>query len=554
IILLIFLLFFAIPSHSDGADYFLADVRDHLRQSLEDGLIPPGHFYDKNLLSRFYEARSYRPAWIGINGIGNQADDLMRTIYEADREGLSRNDYHYGRMKRLSELIRDGENVINEPALYVELEFLMTDAFFVYAFHLLSGHVNPETIQATWRSKEKRADLVQILQEALESGSVRYALKKLTPFRRGYSLLRYELMHYSYIARRGGWEPISEGPAMRRGDRGKRVELLRKHLVLTEDIRFEGEKNRDIFDEDLEAAVVRYQRRHGLSADGVVGPETLAWHNIPADELVKKIRLNMERWRWLARDRGEIYIVVNIADFKLDVINNDESELSMRVIVGTNYRRTPVFSSGINRIIVNPYWYVPPHIAVTDVLPEVKKNPDYLAEKKMRIYKSWNSVNHEIDPATIDWPQVNAENFDYMFRQDPGPLNPLGKIKFLFPNKFSVYLHDTPARNLFEMTRRGFSSGCIRLEKPAELADYLLKGEEEGNREDVAEAIEAGDAKVYYLPEPVPLYLIYWTAWVDNDMQLNFRDDIYNRDILLSEALNEKSPVAKSMTEPPRLY
>jgi murein L,D-transpeptidase YcbB/YkuD len=403
--------------------------------------------------------------------------------------------------------------------------------------------VNPETIQATWSSKGKRTDLVQILQEALDSGSVRYALKKLSPFRRGYSLLRYELMHYRYIARRGGWDPISEGPAMRKGDRGRRVELLRKHLLLTEDLQFEGEKNRDIFDEDLESAVVRYQRRHGLIADGIVGSDTLIWLNIPADELVKKIRLNMERWRWLARDRGEVYIVINIADFTLDVINNDASELSMRVIVGTNYRKTPVFSSGIKRIIVNPYWYVPPLIAVTDVLPEVKKNPGYLAERKMRIFRSWNSGSHEIDPATIDWSKVNAKNFTYKLRQDPGPLNPLGKIKFLFPNKFSVYLHDTPARNLFEMTRRGFSSGCIRLEKPVELADYLLKGEEEGKE------VAVEEAKVYYLQKPVPLYLIYWTAWVDNDMQLNFRDDIYNRDGLLSEALNEKPAV---MTETPR--
>jgi murein L,D-transpeptidase YcbB/YkuD len=549
IIVLIFLALFTVPSHSVGADYFLADVRDHLRQGLENDLIAPDHFYDIDLLSQFYEARNYRPAWIGTNGIRNQAEDLMRTIYEADREGLSRNDYHYEQMKRLSELIRDSENVINEPDLYVEFDLLMTDAFFIYAFHLLSGHVNPETIQATWSSKGKRADLVPILQEALDSGSVRYTLKKLSPFRRGYSLLRYELMHYRYIARRGGWEPISEGPVMRRGDRGKRVELLRKHLLLTEDLQFEEEKKVDIFDEDLESAVMRYQRRHGLIADGIVGPDTLAWLNVPADELVKKIRLNMERWRWLARDRGEIYIVVNIADFTLNVINNDEPELSMRVIVGTNYRKTPVFSSGIKRIIVNPYWYIPPIIAVKDVLPKVKKRPDYLTERKIRIYRNWNSSSHEIDPATIDWSKIDAENFVYKFRQDPGPLNPLGKIKFLFPNKFSVYLHDTPARNLFEMSRRGFSSGCIRVEKPLELAGYLLKDNKEEKWEEVEEVIKSGDPKVYYLPKPVPIYLIYWTAWVDNNMQLNFRDDIYKRDVLLSEALNEKSPV---MTETPR--
>jgi murein L,D-transpeptidase YcbB/YkuD len=233
----------------------------------------------------------------------------------------------------------------------------------------------------------------------------------------------------------------------------------------------------------------------------------------------------------------------------LNVINNDEPELSMRVIVGTNYRKTPVFSSGIKRIIVNPYWYIPPIIAVKDVLPKVKKRPDYLTERKIRIYRNWNSSSHEIDPATIDWSKIDAENFVYKFRQDPGPLNPLGKIKFLFPNKFSVYLHDTPARNLFEMSRRGFSSGCIRVEKPLELAGYLLKDNKEEKWEEVEEVIKSGDPKVYYLLKPVPIYLIYWTAWVDNNMQLNFRDDIYKRDVLLSEALNEKSPV---MTETPR--
>lgn len=543
VIFLIFLSILIVPTYNLRAAYFLAEVRDHLRQSLEDDGMPAQHFYDDMLLSRFYESRNFMPAWIGTTGISPQAEDLIRAIREADREGLRRDNYHFAKISRLAELIRDSENLINAPDIYVEFDLLMTDAFFTYASHLSSGHVDSETIRVKWGSNGQGPNLVRILQEALDSDSVRPVLKRLSPTRRGYSMLRYELMHYRFIARHGGWKPIPEGPMMRKGDWGRRVELLRNHLLLTEDLRIGSYEDIDVFDEDLESAVIKYQRRHGLKMDGVVGPETLAWLNIPVDELVKKIRLNMERWRWLSRDRGEIYIVVNIADFKLDVINNDESELSMRVIVGSNYRMTPVFSSNITHIVVNPYWYVPPVIAAKDVLPAVKKNPDYLAVRNMRIYKDWSAKDPEIDPATIDWSTVDAENFEYKFRQDPGPLNPLGNIKFFLPNKYFVFLHDTPERRLFKMSKRVFSSGCIRLEKPFELAAYFYKDTAMEQWEDIASAYESGERKVSHLPEPVPIYLLYWTAWVDDAMELNFRDDIYNRDSILNDALNERPPI-----------
>jgi murein L,D-transpeptidase YcbB/YkuD len=535
---------------SARADYFLADLRDGIKQRFEGNRVlsevsyTGEHLYAPALLQRFYKTNDYRPAWIDTTGISPQVDALIRTIYEAYREGLTPDEYHIAAIQGLIELIRDSENGIKETGPYVDLDLLLSDAFFIYASHLISGRVNPETIHATWEAKNENTDLDKLLENALDSESIRPVLKKLSPPHRGYLMLRYALIHYRSIARRGGWEPIPPGPMMRRGDRGVRIKLLRQHLIMTEDLKREDGADPDIFDRALKRAVMRYQRRHGLSADGVVGPETLEWLNIPAEELVETITLNMERWRWLPRTLGETHILVNIADYSLDVVHNEKSELNMRVIVGTNYRKTPVFSSSVTHMIINPYWYLPPVITEEDILPAVKKDPGYLAERKIRLLKSWRNGAPEIDPATINWKKVNVEQFPYRFRQDPGALNPLGAIKFFFPNDFDVYLHDTPARKLFERKNRGFSSGCIRAEKPVDLAAYLLKDEDSWNWDEIEEAIASGERHIFDLPVRVPIHLLYWTAWVDENVLIHFRNDIYERDALLKEALREKPTIS----------
>ncbi|KKL28294.1 hypothetical protein LCGC14_2376570, partial [marine sediment metagenome] len=295
-------------------------------------------------------------------------------------------------------------------------------------------------------------------------------------------------------------------------------------------------------DEQLEEVVRSFQKKHGLKKDGIVGPKTRAALNVPAKVRARQIELNMERWRWIPRNLGQRYILVNIADFKLSLIENGETVMDMRVVVGRTYRRTPVFSSKMKYLVLNPFWNVPMSIAVKDILPKLRENHNYLSLQNMTLYANWQNGAPPIDPGSIDWSKVNRRSFRYKLVQKPGPQNALGRLKFMFPNKFSVYLHDTPSKELFQKNIRSFSSGCIRAEKPVELAVYLLKDGSNWTREKIMAAINHGKNRSIGIPRPLNVHLLYWTAWVDKAGEIHFRDDIYDRDRPLDKALQERPP------------
>ncbi len=251
------------------------------------------------------------------------------------------------------------------------------------------------------------------------------------------------------------------------------------------------------------------------------------------------IIINLERWRWLPQNLGYPNIQINIANFELDVNEDETSVLDMRVIVGKTYRRTPVFSDNMTYLVLCPHWNVPDNIAAQDILPDVKKDPDYLSRLGFKILRGWGADMEIVDPVTINWAELNAKDLNFRFRQDPGPLNALGQIKFMFPNRFNVYLHDTPTRGLFAKTARDFSSGCIRIEKPIELAEYLLKDDSLWTRDTILQNIKKNVEQTVKLPKPIPVHILYWTAWVSPDGAVNFRNDIYQRDNALLEALKE---------------
>lgn len=246
----------------------------------------------------------------------------------------------------------------------------------------------------------------------------------------------------------------------------------------------------------------------------------------------------------MPQDLGRRYVLVNIANFELDVVENSQPLIFMRVVVGRDYRRTPVFSDKMTYLVLNPYWNVPPNIAVQDKLPLIKKDPGYLTLQKMMVFQGWGADTREIGPETVDWSQVTAKNFYYRLRQDPGPMNALGRIKFMFPNQFNVYLHDTPTRELFAKTERAFSSGCIRIEKPLELAEYVLRGDFKRTKDKFLAAIDRGTEQTVRLLEPIPVHLLYWTARAYEDGSIQFRKDLYGRDVLLDEALREEPPTS----------
>jgi murein L,D-transpeptidase YcbB/YkuD len=302
----------------------------------------------------------------------------------------------------------------------------------------------------------------------------------------------------------------------------------------------DGDKPTNLFDIPLMTAVAHFQRRHGLKADGVVGRETLGALNIPIRHRIRQIELNLERWRWIPHDLGARHIRVNIADYNLQVVEAGKPVLKMNVVVGRDYRRTPVFSDTLQYLVFNPYWNVPFSIAVKDKLPLIQEDPSYLASHHIRVFAGWKPDAPQVDPATVDWSRLSRANFRYRLRQDPGPHNALGQIKFMFPNPFAVYLHDTSDKGLFSQDVRTFSSGCIRVADPINLAAYVLRGQHPWSKERIQATIESQRRKVVNLQHTLPIHLFYWTAWVAADGTLNFRNDIYQRDIPLDQALKER--------------
>ncbi|MEJ2206100.1 MAG: L,D-transpeptidase family protein, partial [Gemmatimonadota bacterium] len=280
----------------------------------------------------------------------------------------------------------------------------------------------------------------------------------------------------------------------------------------------------------LADAVRRFQLRHGLDADGVVGAATVAALNVPAQERLRALELNMERWRWLPEDLGERHVEVNIAAFQLQVVERGHVVQSHRVVVGRQYRQTPMFTGAMTYLVFSPYWHVPPSIAAIDKLPVVREDPGYLRAQHMVVLD--RATNEEVDPARVDWASITGRelNLRYRLRQDPGPWNALGGVKFMFPNRHNVYLHDTPSRELFNRTARSFSSGCIRVEDPLALAEYVLGDPVRWSRDAIREAAARTGEQTVRLDRPIPVHLLYWTAWAAQDGTVHFRDDLYGRD------------------------
>ena len=339
--------------------------------------------------------------------------------------------------------------------------------------------------------------------------------------------LEKSLSQYRQLATQGGWPQVPAGPTLREGDSNDRILILRKRLVASNDLAAPSAQG-DRFDEILKEAVQKFQTRHGLSADGAVGTKTLTELNVPINQRIRQLAASLELCQPLPQQLEPRHILVNIADFSLKVFEDGKPVLSMPVIVGRTYRQTPVFNGLISSLVLNPTWEVPHSIAIKDLLPKIKKNPGYLAQLHLRVFQGWKPAT-EINPASVHWANLNPAHFPYRLRQDPGPDNALGRVKFLFPNPYDVYLHDTPARELFKKDARTFSSGCIRIAKPLDLAVYLLHGTPLGSMDALTAAIAREKTQPIALPSPIAVHIVYMTAWVDPDGTVQFRPDIYNR-------------------------
>ncbi|KAA5804006.1 L,D-transpeptidase family protein [Alkalicaulis satelles] len=478
---------------------------------------------------RFYDLRAGALSWTGPAN-AHHLGALVRAVEGAQRHGLRAADYH------LAELAAADAETPDE-----RIDRLATDAYITLAAHLLSGRVDPVSIEPNWTAARRERDLAAYLHVALTQDAVEESLEGLAPASDSYRALMDMLERYRALEAAGGWARVDEGGVLRPGDRGARVAQMRARLAASGDLAEADAQSEDpeLFDSALEAAVRGFQRRLSLEPDGVVGARTLAQLNTTPAQRINQLRANMERWRWLPEDLGERHIRVNIADFTLEARAGGVVEQRHDVIVGRLFRRTPVFSASMTYFVLNPWWETPPSLTVRDKLPAFRNDPGSVERLGFQVIDRQGQL---VDPSTIDWHAVPAQNFPYRVRQAPGPLNALGVVKFMFPNRHNVYIHDTPTRGLFARVRRDFSSGCIRVHDPMRLADWVAAETPDFTPERMRTIVERGNETRVSLRRPVMVHILYLTAVSDAEAGVRFVDDLYERDGGLIAALDAAAP------------
>ena len=488
------------------------------------------------LTRAFYERRAYEFAWIDEKHPTSHMDGLIRALKTADREGLDPELYSLSALGARREEAAKG--FLRKKGFDAKeagpLEVFLTYLYMKYASDVADGISDLAHADKTWRIESERFEPLDYLEQALSGNRVAESLADLTPVAPQYTGLRDALAEYRKRASEGGWPALPRKFRVKRGETSDRVRLLAGRLAASGDFTASVPQSGTMpYDDGVVEAVKRFQRRHGLEEDGNAGPGVIAAMNVPVEQRIEQIRLALERWRWLPRNLGDRHILVNIPSYWLEVWDNGSNPVSMRVVVGRKDTPTPIFNDRMTHIVFSPYWNVPPTIAQGETLPAVMQDPAFLARNNMEVVDSSGKV---VDPESIDLDDPTK----YRFRQRPGSGNSLGLVKFMFPNEYNVYLHDTPADSLFARATRSFSHGCVRVEEPVKLAEYLLRNQSDWPKERIAEAMQGGQERTVKLTDPLPVYLGYWTAWITAD-GVRFTDDVYGIDNRQSKLVAERA-------------
>ena len=479
----------------------------------------------KNSVLLFYRNRNNKYAWFSQDGM---TEAVMNFQNQLQNYSSDFNDNSF-ESSELNALIDSKKETETNTASRVKLELLLTTTYFKYAKKAYGG-ISKTANELDWYIPRKKKNY-QVMLDSLIGSDKNEVSKNVNPY---YTKLLQKLHSYRNIQKNGGFPEIkSDQEFLLRTEADSTLLQVKKRLVLSGDL--ETNDNTIKYTSNLIKAISNFQERIGLSTNGKLDNKTISALNITVEARIKQILINLERLRWVPTTMENDYLIVNIPEYKLHVIENNKLLWETNVVVGKEAKRTSIFKGNIARIILNPYWNIPNSIINEEILPKLKQNKNYLKSNNMEVL----SGNEVVDATKIDWSKYD-KNIPFLIRQKPGLDNALGKMKFLFPNNFNIYLHDTPAKELFNHGRRDFSHGCIRVENPKKLALYLLQKNTSWNIEKIDEVLETTQETGIAIKPKMPVYIVYFTAWVDSNNQLNFRNDIYNLDKQLGKVLFEE--------------
>jgi murein L,D-transpeptidase YcbB/YkuD len=477
----------------------------------------------------FYRERAYQPIWAGLDGLTRRGHDFLTALCDAESQGLRAQDYDLPLLRDALARAYDRKLARDSiPRELSRLELRLTATFLRYGTHLFSGRLDPAAVDSGWFISERRTGADSVLRIALRASTFGEMIRPLVPVREEYGRLVRALGEYRSLAARGGWSdvPVPSRIRLKPHAVDSLIPHIRRRLLVTGELTDSTTPDPFHYDLALARAVAAFQDRHGLEVDSVIGRSTIEAMNVPVDMRIGQIELNMERYRWLPDNLGSRHILVNIPDYHLYAYDDGHEVFQMRVVVGKDFENpTPVFADSMSYIVFRPYWNVPPRIVKEEIIPAIRTDTAYLTQHNYEILQG----REVVDPSTIDWPNVDTATFKFHVRQKPGPLNSLGLVKFMFPNQFDVYLHDTPTRSLFQRAGRAASHGCIRVERPEQLAQFALSRNPDWDLRKIRDAMQQEEPQQVGLRQKVPVYIVYFTSFV-HDGVVGFRSDLYGTD------------------------
>lgn len=558
----------------------------------------PLFFLTRKTLKKYYKTFDYQLIWTNEDGVKDIAIKLLDSI---------KNDPvikpHSKDAFRLNKIIRELNSLNTSPKRFIEsmtkIDFMLTGVYNRYMWFLSRGYIDwkkfkselelikeKEEINSGWEKYNVRKNHKKLLLKAINENDLDLAFNEVNFTYPQAKELSHKILDFETIAQNGGYTILPKSKALKLGKISPTIKILRQRLVESNDLESnncdidsmpQAQEYSDtkevrlvtqgsdiiendcfeLFDESVKDAVISFQKRHGIEADGIVGPNTRKYLNIPVENKITQMRLNLERMRWMPRDLGEKFLVINIPEYKLKMYDEEKVKLDMRIVVGKRKHPTPVFSHKMSFIVINPYWKIPNSIVTKEIIPKMLKEPDYLTKTGINVHQTWDINSDILDSNSVNWSlyikeKTTAEPGDikenqtiavekklpiYRFIQVPSDTNPLGRIKFMFPNRYSVYLHDSPAKHIFEYDKRAYSHGCVRLAQPKKLLEAIASSDINVDYTEANKFLEEIDKTQIQLDKKIPVHMVYLTSWIDEKGIIQFRDDIYKYDEIQKELL-----------------